>query len=99
MQFTPRGELAIVDQGKVHVANDGRIRRSFEAPIRFGSPWCISRDGTVLRVGIPHGVTRFDLDSGTASCATTAHCPAALARANANARASRPGDHARTSLL
>jgi WD40 repeat protein len=66
MQFTPRGELTIVDEGTVHVARDGRIRRSFEAPIRFGSRWCISRDGTVLTVGIPHGVIRFDLDSGTA---------------------------------
>jgi WD40 repeat protein len=66
MQFTSCEELVIIDECKVHVANDGRIRCSFEAPIRFGSRWCVSRDGSVLTVGIPHGVMRFDLRSGKA---------------------------------
>jgi WD40 repeat protein len=66
MQFTSRGELVIVDEGKVHVASDGRLRCSFEAPIQFGSRWCVSGDGSVLTVGIPHGVMRFDLGSGKA---------------------------------
>lgn len=57
-------DLIVVEKGQVHVYTDGQLRYSFEAPIRFQTPWIISDDQNHLCVAGNQSVLRFDLSTG-----------------------------------